>query len=205
MDYYKKFVTKFKKDTEYHGAEAYAAAYVIADALKRAKSTKTADIKPALEKTDMMTVFGPVKFISYGKHKNQNKLPTYVVQWIDGKLEMVWPASLADQEVRVPGRLAEDLGVLMTAPRSRGAPVRKGRAARGGRPVPFRSALTAEAVFRKDARWRIPSNLGGRGSHRRHLQPHRDRHDPDHGRHGHHQPGPRPADDGGHVRGIPSV
>ena len=33
MGYYQKFVAKFKTDTEYHGAEAYAAAYVIADAL----------------------------------------------------------------------------------------------------------------------------------------------------------------------------
>ncbi|MFH1125301.1 MAG: ABC transporter substrate-binding protein, partial [Pseudomonadota bacterium] len=35
MDYYNKFVAKYNKETEYHGAEAYAAAYVIADVIKR--------------------------------------------------------------------------------------------------------------------------------------------------------------------------
>lgn len=102
MDYYKKFEAKFKKATEYHGAEAYAAAYVIADALKRAKSLSSADVREALSKTDLMTVFGPVKFISYGKMTNQNKLPTYVVQWIDGKLELVWPADVTPKKVVYP-------------------------------------------------------------------------------------------------------
>jgi branched-chain amino acid transport system substrate-binding protein len=102
MDYYKKFVAKYNKDTEYHGAEAYAAAYVIADALKRAKSFDRKDVKEALAATDMMTIFGPVKFISYGKMKNQNKLPTYVVQWIDGNLEMVWPENVATKPFSYP-------------------------------------------------------------------------------------------------------
>jgi branched-chain amino acid transport system substrate-binding protein len=102
MQYFKKYVAKYKSDTEYHGAEAYAAAYVIADVLKRAKSYSSDDIKAALAATNMMTVFGPVKFISYGKMKNQNKLPTYVVQWINGKLELVWPAELATKKLVYP-------------------------------------------------------------------------------------------------------
>jgi branched-chain amino acid transport system substrate-binding protein len=102
MQYFKKFVAKYKTDTEYHGAEAYAAAYVIADVLKRAKSYSREDIKDALAATNMMTVFGPVKFISYGKMKNQNKLPTYVVQWINGKLELVWPSELATKKLIYP-------------------------------------------------------------------------------------------------------
>jgi len=102
MDYYKRYVARFKSETEYHGAEAYAAAYVIADVLKRTKSYSSADIKQALSETNMMTVFGPVKFISYDKFKNQNKLPTYVVQWINGKLELVWPANLATKKFVYP-------------------------------------------------------------------------------------------------------
>jgi branched-chain amino acid transport system substrate-binding protein len=102
MPYFNKYVKKYKQDTEYHGAEAYAAAYVIADVLKRAKSYSSAHIKEALAATDMMTAFGPVKFISYGKMKNQNKLSTYVVQWIDGRLELVWPADLATKKLVYP-------------------------------------------------------------------------------------------------------
>lgn len=102
MDYYKKFIARFGKPTEYHGAEAYAACYVIADVLKRATSFTNINIKKALSETDMMTVFGPVRFISYGGMKNQNRLPTYVVQWINGKLELVWPAELATKKLEYP-------------------------------------------------------------------------------------------------------
>jgi branched-chain amino acid transport system substrate-binding protein len=102
MEYFDKFKKKYNKDTEYHGAEAYAAAYVIADALKRAKSFGPDDIKQSLKETDLMTVFGPVKFISYGKKANQNKLTTYVVQWQNGKLQLIWPADLAKAKYLYP-------------------------------------------------------------------------------------------------------
>jgi len=102
MDYFNKFKARYNKKTNYHGAEAYAAAQVIADALKRAKSLEPDDIKQALKETDMMTVLGPVKFTSYGKKSNQNKLTTYVVQWQDGKLKLIWPRKLANAKYVFP-------------------------------------------------------------------------------------------------------
>ncbi len=102
MDYYNNYKKLYGKETEYHGAEAYAAMYVIADVLKRAKSFSPDDIREALTKTDMMTVFGKVKFISYDKKINQNKLPTYLVQWIKGKLECVWPKEVAKAKYVYP-------------------------------------------------------------------------------------------------------
>jgi branched-chain amino acid transport system substrate-binding protein len=102
MDYYNNYKKLYGKDTEYHGAEAYAAIYVIADVLKRAKSFSPEDIRQALATTDMMTVFGKVKFISYEKKANQNKLPTYLVQWIKGKLECVWPKEYATAKYQYP-------------------------------------------------------------------------------------------------------
>jgi branched-chain amino acid transport system substrate-binding protein len=101
-EYFDKFKAAYQRDTEYHGAEAYAAAYVMADALKRAKSFAPGDIKQALKETDMQTAFGPVKFISYGKMTNQNKLTTYVVQWQNGKLQLIWPADLAQVKYVYP-------------------------------------------------------------------------------------------------------
>ena len=102
MDYFNKFKARYNKDTEYHGAEAYAAAYVIADVLKRAKSFSPEDIKQALAETSMMTAFGPVKFVSYGKKTNQNKLTTYVVQWQNGQLKLIWPTDLANAKYAYP-------------------------------------------------------------------------------------------------------
>lgn len=102
MQYFLNYKARYHDDTEYHGAEAYAAAQIIADALIRTKSFNPEDIKQALSETYAMTVFGPVKFISYEKFKNQNKLPTYVVQWINGKLELVWPSNMATKKFVYP-------------------------------------------------------------------------------------------------------
>ena len=102
MEYFDKYAKKHQKSTEYHGAEAYAAAYVIADALKRAKTLAPDDIRESLSATDMMTVFGPVKFAAYDKKTNQNRLPTYLMQWIDGKGELVWPKDVASKPYVYP-------------------------------------------------------------------------------------------------------
>ncbi|NTV43893.1 MAG: ABC transporter substrate-binding protein, partial [Syntrophobacteraceae bacterium] len=101
-EYFDKYVKKHGKETEYHGAEAHAAAVVIADTLKRAKSLSPDDLRQALSETDVKTVFGPVKFTAYEKMTNQNKLPTYLVQWIDGKLELVWPKDVASRPYVFP-------------------------------------------------------------------------------------------------------
>ena len=88
---------------DYHGAEAYSAAYVVADVLKRCKGDYSKEnIKTALDATDMMTAFGPVKFTSYGEKIHQNKMTTYVVQWQDGSLKLVWPKNLANAPIVYP-------------------------------------------------------------------------------------------------------
>ncbi|MBP2678960.1 MAG: Extracellular ligand-binding receptor [Deltaproteobacteria bacterium] len=101
-EYAANFRKKFGSETEYHGAEAYATMYVVADALKRAKSITPKDVRDALATTDMKTAFGPVKFISYGKKTQQNKLDTYMVQWQKGELEAVWPTNVATKKYIYP-------------------------------------------------------------------------------------------------------
>jgi branched-chain amino acid transport system substrate-binding protein len=104
MDYFKNYKKAFNKDTGYHGAEAYASMQVIADVLKRTKSFSPDDIRQALAVTDMMTVFGKVKFVAYGKKTNQNKVPTYMIQWAKGKRECVWPKDYASAAYLFPHR-----------------------------------------------------------------------------------------------------
>lgn len=94
-DYFTRYKARFNEATEYHGAEAYASLFVVADALKRAKSASPKDIRDALAATNMMTAFGPVKFVSYGKKTQQNRLPTFMVQWQKEKLHTVWPRNVA--------------------------------------------------------------------------------------------------------------
>jgi branched-chain amino acid transport system substrate-binding protein len=94
-EYYSNYMKRFGSETEYHGAEAYASIYVVADALKRAKELTPNGVRDALAKTNMMTAFGPVRFTSYDKKTQQNSLPTYLVQWQKGILETVWPQFVA--------------------------------------------------------------------------------------------------------------
>jgi branched-chain amino acid transport system substrate-binding protein len=94
-EYYSNYMQRFGSETEYHGAEAYASIYVVADALKRAKEFTPKGVREALAKTNMMSAFGPVKFTSYEKKTQQNSLPTYLVQWQKGVLETVWPTIVA--------------------------------------------------------------------------------------------------------------
>ncbi len=101
-EYYDNYVKRHKQPTEYHGAEAYADLYVIADALNRAAELTPKAVREALVTTDMMTAFGPVKFTSYGKKKQQNSLPTFLVQWINGNLETVWPKTVATKPYVFP-------------------------------------------------------------------------------------------------------
>lgn len=80
---------------DYHAAEAYSAVLVAADALRRADSLSPQSIREALDKTDMITPFGPVRFSSFEKYERQNNLPTQVLQVINGRLQCVWPKDLA--------------------------------------------------------------------------------------------------------------
>jgi branched-chain amino acid transport system substrate-binding protein len=100
--YFDKYTAKYKGETEYHGAEAYAGMFVVADALKRAKEMTPEAVREAMAATNLMTVFGPVKFVSYDKKTQQNKLPTYLVQWQKGKLETVWPKEMATKPAVYP-------------------------------------------------------------------------------------------------------
>ncbi len=97
-----KFIARYKTPPEHYGAEAYAGITVIADALKRTKVSGPKNIRDALAKTNLMTVLGPVKFISYNKKSQQNKLPTFLVQWLNGKAEIVWPKHLATKKYVYP-------------------------------------------------------------------------------------------------------
>ncbi len=102
QEYYDQYTEKYGNSPDYHGAEAYSALLVAADALKRADSYRPASIRKALDQTDLMTPFGPVRFTSYENFERQNSLPTQVLQIINGKFECVWPQEHATADFAVP-------------------------------------------------------------------------------------------------------
>ncbi len=93
------FAEKYKKRfgdyPSYHGAEAYSALFILKDVLTRAKSWTPDDIRIAMKVTNLMTVFGPVKFEDKEGYTNQNFMETLVMQVIKGKHDTIWPKNYA--------------------------------------------------------------------------------------------------------------
>ena len=91
----RKFIDRYSTPPGQYGAGAYAAMMVIADALKRSRKLTPAAVRDALSRTNMTTLLGPIRFEAYNQKSQQNRLPTYLVQWINGKQEIIWPAEFA--------------------------------------------------------------------------------------------------------------
>ena len=101
-EYQDRYLKKYGTPPEYLGAMAYAAVQVLADASRRARSVNPADLREALASTDMIAILGKVKFVSYGKKTQQNRLPQYLIQWMDGRARTVWPPSWASHPYIYP-------------------------------------------------------------------------------------------------------
>ena len=86
----------------YHAAASYACVYVLSDVLRRAASTDPERIRASLAETDLLTVFGPVRFEAFEKYRNQNRTDTIVLQIISGKFEVIWPPECATAEYVFP-------------------------------------------------------------------------------------------------------
>ena len=113
--FYKKFNDKYGIYPKEHEVEGYAAIYIIADAMKRAKLTGKLDadrnaIRQALLKTNMTTVFGKVKFGNWAgplgdQYTNQNIYSpdhSVMAQWRGGKLLNVYPKANAETDYIFP-------------------------------------------------------------------------------------------------------
>jgi branched-chain amino acid transport system substrate-binding protein len=101
-EYFDRYVKIHTAEPSYHGAEAYSALLVAADALRRAESLDPKDIRLALKKTFVITPFGPVKFYSYEDFERQNSVRTLVLQILNGRFEAVWPPDLARSQFVPP-------------------------------------------------------------------------------------------------------
>jgi branched-chain amino acid transport system substrate-binding protein len=96
---------RFEKDTgelySQHIADAYAAAQVLIDGMENAGSIDPAAVNTAIGKTDKTYVVGPVKFTE-GKGKRSAALPTFMLQWQNGDLEVVHPKKIATKPLLHP-------------------------------------------------------------------------------------------------------
>jgi branched-chain amino acid transport system substrate-binding protein len=90
-EFAEKYKAKYGEYPSYHGASAYAALFVAADALGRAKEWTPNAIRDALKATNLKTAYGPVKFEDREGYQNQNFHETLAIQVIKGQFETVWP------------------------------------------------------------------------------------------------------------------
>lgn len=101
-EYADKYKAKYKDFPSYHGASAYAALYVVKEALEKAKDWTPDGIRAALKATNTMTAFGPVKFEDKEGYQNQNFIDTFVLQVIKGEHETIWPEKYASKKYVYP-------------------------------------------------------------------------------------------------------
>ena len=98
----KQFTKQYGKKPDYHAVEAYSALLVAANALRKCQALTAADIRSALESTNMDTPFGKVEFTDYGLYQRQNLSKTPVFQVINNSFETVWPIPLKTAEYQLP-------------------------------------------------------------------------------------------------------
>jgi branched-chain amino acid transport system substrate-binding protein len=101
-EFAEKYKSKYGDYPSYHGASAYSAVYVTADALKRAKDWTQDGIRDALKTTNLMTAFGPVKFEDREGYQNQNFAETLAIQVQKGEFETIWPKNHASKPYVFP-------------------------------------------------------------------------------------------------------
>ncbi len=107
-----RFVDAYKKkwglEPEGYGtSSSYMAVYTLKDAIERAGSLESDAVVSALEKTDMMGVYGRIKFnpkthqIIPSVDPNEGAVGT-IFQWQAGKRVVVFPPKIAMGEIKLP-------------------------------------------------------------------------------------------------------
>jgi branched-chain amino acid transport system substrate-binding protein len=102
------YVAKYKADPSYHSAGGYAQGLILQKAIEDAGTVDPAQVSAALEKVNVMTFYGVIKFSTDAKtHGKQTGHAMVLMQWqkdAAGKLvkQVVWPfdAKSADVQIR---------------------------------------------------------------------------------------------------------
>jgi branched-chain amino acid transport system substrate-binding protein len=93
------YKAKFGTDTHIVVGNAYASIQVTAAAIEKAGSLDRTKIRDAIAGTDMMTVFGQIKFNEKNRRVNA---PLVATQWQKGKMEMIWPDNMKSKAMIYP-------------------------------------------------------------------------------------------------------
>lgn len=89
----------FGHDPDYHAADAYAGAMVLAAAVKKAGSLDSGKLNQILHTSTFPTVLGTYKVNSSGQ---EQAFTSYLLQWQNGALKLVWPNKAAEAKPQFP-------------------------------------------------------------------------------------------------------
>ncbi|HEU4345957.1 MAG TPA: ABC transporter substrate-binding protein [Candidatus Binatia bacterium] len=116
MKFYEAYKKRWLVEPEGYGtSSSYTAVYVLADAIRRAGSLESDRLVAALEKTDLIGVYGKIAF----DPKTHQVIPSYNpkegavgtwFQWQDGKRVVTWPATIAMGKIRIPPLMSPSKG-----------------------------------------------------------------------------------------------
>jgi branched-chain amino acid transport system substrate-binding protein len=108
MKFYDAYTKRWNIEPEGLGcSSSYMAVYVLKDAIERAGTLDSEKVVAALEQTDLMGVYGRLRF----DPKNHQVIPAAraeegavgsILQWQDGKRVVVYPESIAAGEILLP-------------------------------------------------------------------------------------------------------
>ncbi len=108
MKFYDAYTKKYKIEPEGYGtSSSYMAVYVLKDAIEKAGTLDSDAVVAALEKTDVMGVYGRIRF----DPKSHQVIPSLdpkegavgtIFQWQKGKRVVVYPPKIATGEILLP-------------------------------------------------------------------------------------------------------
>ena len=103
-EYATRFEKRFNYPAPYQAAESTASVLVFADAFARAGSLDPEKVRDAIASTDMMTMYGPIKFDSTGKNTAK---PMVLYQVQGGDYKVVAPTKWAEAKLIWPRKLPQ--------------------------------------------------------------------------------------------------
>lgn len=113
MKFYEAYRKRWLVEPEGYGtSSSYTAVYVLADAIRRAGALEADRLVAALEKTDMMGVYGRITFdpkshqIAPSDNPKEGAVGTWF-QWQDSKRVVVWPTTIAMGKIQIPPSLSQ--------------------------------------------------------------------------------------------------
>jgi branched-chain amino acid transport system substrate-binding protein len=108
MKFYDAYTQRWGIEPEGLGtSSSYMAVYALKEAIERAGSLKPDEVVTALEQTDIMGVYGRLRF----DPKSHQVIPSTdpkegavgsILQWQNGKRVVVYPKSIAMGEIKLP-------------------------------------------------------------------------------------------------------